>query len=419
MPESLLSDIRVIDCAGYIAAPCAATVLADFGADVIKVERPGTGDAFRALSAFPTMPQSEHNYCWILDNRNKRSLTLDLKSEAGQAVLHRLAATADIFITNYQPDLIKKFNIGYDILRGLNPRLIYGYVSGFGEAGLEAGAPAFDQTAYWARSGLMDITHNAGAEPSRGPTGIGDHPTGMSLVSGIMMALYARQRTGKGARVTTSLMANGVWANSSFIQAEHCGAAYPERRTRADCSNILSNHYVSGDGKRFLLCALDTPKHWPALCRIVGRPDLLENARYRTIASRAENARPLIAALDEGFRKLDMEDIAEAFNRNDMPFSPVSLLSDIVNDPQMQAEGLFPEIDGDGQPLKTVAAPVVVEGIEKTTPRPAPGAGEHSCEVLRELGYSDAEIDGMLQANVTSTEGGAGREPNALRSETG
>ena len=134
MPESLLADIRVIDCASYIAAPCAATVLADFGADVIKVERPGTGDAFRALSAFPTMPQSEHNYCWILDNRNKRSLTLDLKSAAGQAALHRLAASADVFVTNYQPDLVEKFNIGYDILRGRNPRLIYGYVSGFGEA---------------------------------------------------------------------------------------------------------------------------------------------------------------------------------------------------------------------------------------------------------------------------------------------
>ncbi len=405
MPESLLADIRVIDCASYIAAPCAATVLADFGADVIKVERPETGDAFRALSAFPTMPQSEHNYCWLLDNRNKRSLTLDLKNEAGQAVMHRLAAAADVFVTNYQPDLVEKFNIGYDVLRERNPRLIYGYVSGFGEAGPEAGAPAFDQTAYWARSGLMGIVHNADAEPARGPTGIGDHPTGMSLVAGIMMALYARQRTGRGARVTTSLMANGVWANSSFIQAQHCGAAYHARRSRADCSNVLSNHYVSGDEKRFLLCALDTPKHWPALCRIVGRPDLLDDPRYRTIASRAANARPLIAALDEGFRKLDMKDIAEALNRNDMPFSPVSLLPDIVNDAQMEAEGLFPEIEGGGRPLKTVAAPVVVEGVEKTPPRAAPGAGEHSREVLREIGYSDAEIDGLLAASVTSAPG--------------
>ena len=402
MPESLLADIRVIDCASYIAAPCAATVLADFGADVIKVERPGTGDAFRALSAFPTMPQSEHNYCWILDNRNKRSLTLDLKSAAGQAALHRLAASADVFVTNYQPDLVEKFNIGYDILRGRNPRLIYGYVSGFGEAGPEAGAPAYDQTAYWARSGLMGMVHNAGAEPARGPTGIGDHPTGMSLVAGIMMALYARQQTGKGARVTTSLMANGVWANSSFIQAAHCGAAYPARRSRADCGNVLSNHYVSGDGKRFLLCALDVPKHWPALCRIAGRPDLLDDPRYRTIASRAANARPLIAALDEGFRKLAMKDIAEALSRNDMPFSPVSLPSDIVNDAQMQAEGLFPKIEGGGRPLKTVAAPVVVEGAEKTPPRAAPGPGEHSREVLREIGYSEAEIDGLLDADVTS-----------------
>lgn len=402
MPENLLSGIRVIDCAGYIAAPCAAAVLADFGADVIKVERPGAGDVFRALSALPTMPQSEHNYCWILDNRSKRSLALDLKNEAGQAVLHRLAASADVFITNYQPRLIEKFNIGYDVLRGRNPRLIYGYVSGFGEAGPEAGAPAFDQTAYWARSGLMSLTHNAGAEPSRGPTGIGDHPTGMSLAAGIMMALYARQRTGKGARVATSLMANGVWANSSYIQAEHCGAAYPARRSRADCGNALSNHYLSRDGKRFLLCALDMPKHWPALCRIVGRPDLIDDPRYRTVESRAANARPLIAALDEGFRKRDMADLAAGFNRNGMPFSPVSLLPDIVNDPQMQAEGLFPEIEGGAQPLRTVTSPIVVEGVEKAPPRPAPNVGEHSREVLREIGCSEAEIDALLAANVTS-----------------
>lgn len=402
MQESLLSGLRVIDCAGYIAAPCAATVLADFGADVIKIERPGAGDVFRDLSAIPSMPQSEHNYCWILDNRNKRSLALDLKSTAGQAVLHKLVETADIFITNYQPHLIEKFNIGYDILHERNPRMIYGYVSGFGETGPEAGAPAFDQTAYWARSGLMAMTHNAGAEPTRGPTGIGDHPTGMSLVAGIMMALYARQQSGKGARVSTSLMANGVWANSSFIQAAHCGATYPVRRARADCRNVLSNHYISRDGKRFLLCALDPPKHWPALCRITGRLELLDDPRYKTVASRAENAAPLIAALDEGFRQLDMEAIAQAFSRHNMPFSPVSLLPDIVNDTQMQAENLFPEIEGYPQPLKTVTSPLSVEGVEKVTPRAAPEVGEHSREVLRELGYSDLEIDELLNANVTS-----------------
>jgi crotonobetainyl-CoA:carnitine CoA-transferase CaiB-like acyl-CoA transferase len=400
--KSLLSGLRVIDCASYIAAPCATTVLSDFGADVIKVERPGGGDGYRELAAVSTMPQSEYNYCWILDNRNKRSLTLDLKSEAGQQALYRLVDTADIFVTNFQPDLVEKFQIGYEILRRRNPRLIYGYVSGFGEVGPDAGAPAFDQTAYWARSGLMGMVHNADAEPTRGPTGIGDHPTGMTLVAGIMMALYSRQQTGEGTRVTTSLLANGAWANGTMIQAEHCGATYPVRRTRSDCSNVLANHYVSRDGKRFFLCSVDPLKHWPALCRFIGRLDLIDDPQYATAVSRAENSRALIAILDDGFNKFALREIGEFFDRNSMPYSVVAGLPDTVVDPQMQAEGLFPAIEGYGRPLKTVASPVVVESIEKVSPRAAPDAGQHSRELLAELGYSEPEVEELLRDKVTS-----------------
>ena len=406
MVKSLLSGLRVIDCASYIAGPCATTVLSDFGADVIKVERPGDGDGYRELAAVSTMPQSEYNYCWILDNRNKRSLTLDLKSEAGQQALYRLVDTADMFVTNFQPNLVKKFQIGYEILRRRNPRLIYGYVSGYGEVGPDAGAPAFDQTAYWARSGLMGMVHNADAEPTRGPTGIGDHPTGMTLVAGIMMALYSRQQTGEGTRVTTSLLANGAWANGTMIQAEHCGATYPVRRTRSDCSNVLANHYVSGDGKRFFLCSVDPLNHWPALCRFIGRVDVIDDPRYATAVSRAENSRALIAILDDGFNKFVLSEIGEFFDRNSMPYSLVAGLPDTGVDPQMHAEGLFPSIEGYGRPLKTIASPVVVEGIEKVSPRAAPDAGQHSRELLAELGYSEAEVEALVRDNVTSVPNG-------------
>ena len=249
----------------------------------------------------------------------------------------------------------------------------------------------------------MGMVHNAGAEPARGPTGIGDHPTGMSLVAGIMMALYARQQTGKGARVTTSLMANGVWANSSFIQAAHCGAAYPARRSRADCGNVLSNHYVSGDGKRFLLCALDVPKHWPALCRHrrpprpARRPPLPHHCLPR-------RKRP---AVDRRPGRGVPQARHERYRRGAQPqrhaFQPGIAAVGYRQRRPDAGRGAFPQNRRRRPaPLKTVAAPVVVEGAEKTPPRSAPGPGEHSREVLREIGYSEAEIDGLLDADVTS-----------------
>jgi len=250
--NNVLSGIRVIDCGTYIAAPAAAVVLSDFGADVIKIERPPFGDPYRYLSLVPGMPVSPLLYCWILEGRNKKSLALDLNDPAARAVLLKLVATADVFITNYQQPLVRKFRIGYEDLAPLNDRLIYAYLSGYGLAGDDAEQPGYDVTAYWARSGLMSSMHNADSEPAQSSPGFGDHPTSMALFGGIMLGLYRRERTGQGMNLTTSLMANGVWANSCAIQGALVGATFLPKWTRATTVNPIVNHYVTRDLQRFL-----------------------------------------------------------------------------------------------------------------------------------------------------------------------
>ena len=395
MSDHILSGLRVIDCATYIAGPSAATVMSDFGAEVIKVERPGTGDQHRDLSFAPGMPKSEHNYCWIVDSRNKKSLTLDLKSEAGKTALKKLVATADVFITNFQPDLVERFDISYDALKAVNSRLVYGYISGFGEAGPDAGKPAFDQTAFWARSGLMAMLHNADAEPTKAPTGLGDHPTGSSLFGAIMMALFNRERTGEGARVSTSLLANGLWSNSSFLQAELCGAEFYPKTTQKTSLNPLVNHYPTRDGKRLYMCCMEFPREWHAVCRVIEREDLMDAPRFHTREARMENNVELIEIIHKVILARDLAHWTELFRIHSITWSPVPLPPDVVSDEQLEAIGALHSIGDNG--LKTVLSPIDVHGRPKVKPAMPPEIGEHSRELLAELGYDDASIDELTK----------------------
>jgi crotonobetainyl-CoA:carnitine CoA-transferase CaiB-like acyl-CoA transferase len=231
--SKIFEGLKVIDCGSFIAAPTAATVLADYGADVIKIEPPGAGDPFRQVSKLPGMPLAEQNYGWLLDNRSKRGLALDLAKPDGQAVLHRLVATADVFITNYPLAVRRKLAIDHERLDALNERLIYASFTGYGETGAEAGKPGFDATAYWARSGLMDLVRSdAGTPPARALAGMGDHPSGIALFAAIAVALYQRERTGRGTQVGSSLLANGIWSNGIMAQAALCGATFTPRPPR-------------------------------------------------------------------------------------------------------------------------------------------------------------------------------------------
>lgn len=409
MGDGILSGIRVIDCGTYIAGPAAAVVMSDFGAEVIKIERPPYGDPYRYLSLVPGMPVSPLPYCWILDGRNKKSVALDLNDHASREALLAIVATADVFITNYQRALVQKFRVGYHDLASHNARLIYAHLTGYGPTGDDSNQPGYDMTAYWARSGLMQTMHNADAEPTPSPAGFGDHPTSMALFGGIMLGLYRRAMTGQGMNVTTSLMANGAWANSCAIQAALVGAEFLPKSTRCTTVNPLVNHYVTRDKQRFITCCLDPKKDWPNLCRALDHAELIDDPRFATPELRGANAPELVAIIDAAVASKDLPEWKEIFRRNDVIWGPVPSTQQAVRDPQMEANGVFAEIEPG---LRTVTNPLTVSGGEKVKPRMAPKVGEHTVEVLRAAGYDDAAIRALLERGAAmdgSPKASAGR----------
>jgi len=381
----ILEGIRVVEVATHVFAPAAATVMSDFGAEVIKIERP-EGDAHRRLAATPPLPVAEMNYCWLLDGRNKRSVVLNLAEPAGLEVLHKLVRTADVFVTNYLPAVLEKLHLTYAELAPLNSRLVYAHATGYGERGPERNKPGFDLTAYWGRSGLMESVRHAGVDPCMSVVGMGDHPSAMSLFGAIMLGLYDRERTGRGVKVSSSLVANGVWANSGLLQSEICGARPYPMTTRATAFNPLINHYVTRDGKRILFCLLTPERDFARLSCALGCPDLPTQPQFAGAQARTQNSAELIAILDRLIGARDLAEWSEIFTRHEVTWSLVQTLADTVQDAQMIENEVFIEFDHPRHGrLRTINSPIFVEGAEKVPPRPAPELGADTIEVLRGL----------------------------------
>src|SRR5437588_11556271 len=253
--ENIFSGLKVVDLASFIAGPGAAVILSDFGADVIKVVPP-TGDLWTMGYKVPPQPRAKDNYPWHLNNRNKRGLALDLKSAAAAKILERLVKWADVLIVNTPHPARKKLKLTYEDVAQWNPRLIYADVTGYGDKGPDADLPGFDITSYWARSGLLSLTRDAGAPPTLPVSGSGDHATAVTLFSAIVTALYRRERTGKGSYVTTSLLAAGIWSAGVYIAGALAGAAFYPLHDRQSPSNATLNPYKSSEGSWFLLVVM-------------------------------------------------------------------------------------------------------------------------------------------------------------------
>jgi formyl-CoA transferase len=391
-----LSDIRVLDVGSFVAGPAAATVLGDFGADVIKVE-PFEGDAYRTLLAGAPV-----DYFWLLDSRNKRSLCLDLKAAEGHALILELVARADVFVTNYRAQLLERLRLDRATLCELNPKLVYAHVSGYGDEGAEADRAAFDVTAWWGRSGLQDFVRSANAQVHVAAPGMGDHATAMSLFGAIMSALYRRERTGRGAYVSTSLAANGAWSHGMVLQAAFAGVDWVGMRERGESVPVaFALPYRTRDDRWMQLCVLNPAKEWPALARVLGHPEWVTDEKFATPEARRTNAMLLVKAIGEEIGERTLADLARAFGAAGITYGGVAKATEVLDDPQLRANGIVVETAENSPDYRyTVSSPLKMDGEIKRKPTQAPNIGQHSREVLAELGLTAEAIESLVQRGV-------------------
>ena len=397
--DNIFSGLKVVDLASFIAGPAAATILSDFGADVIKVEPP-QGELWRIANKIPPQPNSPEPYMWHLNNRNKRGMTIDLKSPHAGEIVERLVKWADVLIVNTPHPARKKLHLEYDDVAKWNPRLIYADVTGFGEKGPDAALPGFDITAYWARSSLLAQTRDAGAPPTWPVSGSGDHATAVGLYAAIVMALYRRERTGQGSYVTTSLLAQGVWAAGVSIQGALAGAKFYGLHDRKSPPNPVMNVYRSADNEWFLL--LVTPDKLTALASAIGQPGILNDARFNEPAKIMANSAQFTAIMDETFAAQPMAHWREVFDQAHITYGAVAGPSDVINDPQLRANDIVVPIEGAGSKVTmTISSPMQVHGVAKVPARRAPDLGEHNEAVLQELGFGPKEIAALQASGAT------------------
>lgn len=387
----LLDGLRVIDCGSWVAAPAAATVLGDFGAEVIKIEAPPGGDTYRWCSQFiPGFPQSPQNYPWQLTARNKKSVLLDLKTAPGYEALLALVRRSDVFLTNFPPEVLERLRLRWEDLREHNPRLVFGQLSGYGEKGPQANLPAFDRTGWWARSGMMDRMRYRDAPPASGILGWGDHASAMSLFGAVMLALYDRERSGVGRKVSSSLLANGLWANGVPLAARLAGAEVSLETPRHEMDNALAIPYGTRDGHWFYPWLFDEERDWLRFAEALGLGELGSDARFAATADRRANARALIEAFESRIVAGDWSHWQRVMAERGIDLIAVATLDEVLADPQVVENGyLLPLAEPLGGARHTIGSPLFVEGVEKRVAGPAPALGQHTAEVLRELGLGD------------------------------
>jgi crotonobetainyl-CoA:carnitine CoA-transferase CaiB-like acyl-CoA transferase len=399
MPKQLFSDLLVIDCASFIAGPAAGTILADFGARVIKVE-PLSGDGYRLFRHLPGLPVSASNSPWTVINRCKESLAIDLKQSEGRALLDTLVSRADVFITNFPLPVREKLKLRYEDIRAVNPKTIYASLTPYGEEGPESANTGYDATAWWARSGLMDsVRASNDTPPAMSVPGMGDQMSACSLYGAIVTALYRRQNTGEGGMVGTSLMANGLWSNGLMVQAALDGADMSVRLDRDDLS-AFTQIYRCGDDRWFILTILPQAQEraWPLLARCVGHEEWLDDPRFPDAKQRHLHNVDLTGLLSKAFQTRGWDQWHKLFAEHGITCGGVAQAADHCDDAQAEAADMLPGFnDGSG---RTVNSPIYIDGEAKPAPRPAPGVGEHSAKILADLGFSADAIGNLQKTGV-------------------
>ncbi len=395
---ALLSGIKVLEIATFVFGPGAGAILSDFGADVIKVESPGLGDPLRHAHKSPPFMKLDFDYAWQQDNRNKRSIALNLKSDEGREVLLKLVREADVLITNFPPHVLARLQIRYDDLAPINDQLIYGQITGYGEKGDDANTPGFDGNAYWARTGLMDAVRTAEGEPAMPSPAMGDHPSAMTMYAAIMTGLYKRERSGKGSKISTSLMANGLWAASSALSGILAGTTPYRRLNPAKPGSALVNYYRTKDERWISLIVIQEEKHWSNFLKAIERPDLANDPRFAELAIRFKHAKELGAILRDIFCTRNCEEWRQRLRDNKITFSVVATFEDVIDDPQALENDMFIDVEGHnfgrGQ---AVNSPFWIDGSDKVAAHIGSALGADSVGILRELGYEDKQIQQLTE----------------------
>jgi len=372
-----LAGVRVVELGVMVAGPAAGGVMADWGADVIKIESP-TGDPlrhiFKALGTVGDMPTPPFE----MDNRGKRSVTLDVTADDQRATLLSLIADADVFLTNVRLPSLVRLGLDPESLTERFPNLIYALLTGYGQEGADAARAGYDVGAFWARSGLAQNTVPLDAYPSMLGGGVGDHVTAITLVSGIAAALFDRTRTGRGRLVHTSLLRAGLYANSWTLGVHLRFGRVESARHREDSRTPLINPYRTGDGRGLWLLGLEADRHWPNIVRAIGREDLFDDPRFATATSRKENGGEIVAMLDEVFARYTRDELTKIFDEHDVWWAPINTIADALEDPQVLLnEGLVDMTPREGDaPFRAANSPIDFGGYT-VRPGAVPTLGEH------------------------------------------
>ena len=403
MQADLLKGIKIVDFTTYAAAPCSVRMLADWGADVIKVEG-FSGHPMRAFGANlgDTPYTEEENPVWEYENGNKRGISVDLKTEKGMEIMHKLLSEADAFVSNVRAASLDKLGLSYEKLHEKYPKLVVGVISGYGLYGKDAPRPGYDVVAFWAKGGALIDMSPDGKAPVTAPYATGDHTCGLALASGILGGILKAKNTGIGEKIVVSLYGTSIWANSLMIIGTQYGVQYPQ--SRYNPGNPFINSYKCKDGKWITLTILAYERYWDTFCDIFGLDDIKNEPAYRklqTVVADKEILEHCVRRIEEQFILQDREYWAEKLVEADIPFERTLQWKDIPTDQQAIDNNYVKEFKmKSGNTFMLPMTPVQFEGNEGLDSKPAPLLGEHTEEVISELGYSKAEIEQMIKDGI-------------------
>ena len=395
-PYKLLDGVRIIEMTTYVAAPSAGRLLADWGAEIIKVEATPKGDVTRFVVPLPGMKPVAYEY----HNANKKSICVNLKTAEGLEIMHRLLSTANVFMTNTRSKALVKLGMDWESLHEKYPSLIHAQMTGFGETGPMANDAGFDGVCYWALGGAMYASMEKGTAPIIPPSAFGDNNAACTMAGGICAALYKQKCTGEGSKVVASLYSQGLYNMQEPIMSIQVSDqdTYPKSRLE---NTPLNNTYMCGDGKWVMTCCHEYDRYFPLFMKIIGREELVQDPEYNTFAKGNEHSREIIEIIGEGFGKMTRDEVCAKLKELDVPHAILANVPDLLESEQAWENKFLTKFTlHSGQEVIEAETPLKFGGVTDVPRKNAPYLGEQTLEVLEELGYEKAAIDSLIEQGI-------------------